>query len=109
MATSGAKARLGTFGGVHVDTPNPDLFGPPTSPWDDSGRKIAPGVMVVIRPVPPRPKTWNGKIIGKVTPPKNLKPGTVDFGNYMHEEIAEFLKSSYPKTTFHLFCGGGNS
>ena len=47
--------------------------------------------MVMIRPVPlGGPKTWGGKIIGKVTPPKHLKPGTVPFGNYMHEEIAKF-------------------
>jgi hypothetical protein len=85
-----AKARQATVDGIYIDTPNPDLFGPPTSPWDDTGRKIAPGVMVVVRPVPTRPKTWRGKKIGKVTPPKHLKPGTVDFGNYMHEKIAEF-------------------
>lgn len=102
MATNGAKARLGTFGGVYVDTPNPELFKPPTSPWDDAGRKMAPGVMVVIRPVPRGSRTWRGKIIGKVTPPENLKPGTVPFGNYMHEKIAKFLETSYDKTSFRV-------
>lgn len=95
-----AKARAGTFGGVYIDTPNPVLFGPPTSPWDDTGRKIAPGIMVVVRPVQRRPKTWNGKIIGKVEPPKHLKPGTVLFGDDMHEKVAKFLVASYPETIF---------
>jgi hypothetical protein len=101
-ATDGAKARAGTFG-LYTDTPNPVLFAPPTSWWDNTGREIAPGIMVAIRPLPlRRAKTWNGKIIGKVTPPKHLKPGTVPFGNYMHKEIAKFLDESYPKSNFDI-------
>ncbi|WP_162918998.1 hypothetical protein [Taklimakanibacter deserti] len=102
MAFDDAKARQAIVDGIYIDTPNPELFRPPTSPWDDTGRKIASGLMVVIAPATLRRKgkTWRGKIIGKVTPPKHLKPGTVPFGNYMHEKIAEFLKESYPKTRF---------
>lgn len=102
IAFEDAKHRQAMVDGIYIDTPNPDIFGPPKSAWEYEGKSIAPGVMVVVRPLPLKPRTWNGKIIGRVTPPKDLKPGTVLFGNYMHEKIAEFLKASYPKTKFDV-------
>lgn len=95
-----AKRRLAEVEGIYIDTPNPVLFDPPTSSWDSTGRQIAPAIAVVTRLPPRQPTTWNGKIIGRITPPPHLKPGTTPFGNYMHKEIAKFLKESYPKSSF---------
>lgn len=102
MAIDSARIRHAVRGGIYRDIEKPNLFGPPTISWDDTGRKIASGVMATVRPVSSKPKTWNGKIIGKVAPPKHLKPGTVPFGNDMHEKVSEFLKESYPHTEFHI-------
>lgn len=103
IAISDAEARLAAVDGIYVDISNPDLFGPSTSPWDHDGRIIAPVLAVSIKPAPlGKPKTWGGKIIGKVTPPKHLKPGTVAYGHYMHERVGEFLQESFPGTTFRF-------
>lgn len=38
--------------------------------------------------------------IGSFTPPDNLTYGTTLFGNYAHEQIANFLKRLYPEVVF---------
>jgi hypothetical protein len=97
-----AKHRQAMVDGIYIDSPNPDLFEPPTSPWDYTGREIAPGVMVTTRPVKQKPKTWYDKKIGKVEPPEHLKPGTGPFGDDMHEKIARFLEDSFPEARFDV-------
>lgn len=99
-AIDGAVAHRAARGGVYHEVEKPDLFGPPTNSWDDTGRKIAPGIMnatgprLLFREAPRK--------IGKIRLPKDLKPGTVPFGNYMHEEISKLVQSRHPKTIFHF-------
>jgi hypothetical protein len=97
-----AKHRQAMVDGIYIDTPNPDLFEPPKSPWDYTGREIAPGIMVATRPVKRKPKTWYDKKIGKVEPPKHLKFGTTRFGDDIHPKITRFVEDSFPEAKFDV-------
>lgn len=96
------KYRQAMVDGIYIDTPYTDLFDPPTSPWDNAGREIAPGIMATTKPVKQKPKTWYDKKIGKVEPPKHLIPGTTRHGDYMHEHGARFVTDSFPEAKFDV-------
>jgi hypothetical protein len=78
------------------------LFEPPKSSWDYIGREIAPGIMATTRPMKRKPKTWYDKKIGKIDVPTHIKPGTTQYGNYMHVNGARFVQDSFPEAKFDV-------
>ena len=103
-----ARQRLAMVDGIYIDTPTPEIFGPPISPWDHDGRTIAQAIAVVISPATLKKLTKRrGKRIGSVRPPTHLRPGTTPYGNYMHAEIAKFVEKEYPRTQFVVRVGPG--
>jgi hypothetical protein len=105
-----ARQRLAMVDGIYIDTPTPEIFGPPISSWDHDGRTIAQAISVVLAPATFKKLTKRrGKRIGRVSPPTHLKPGTTPYGNYMHAEIAKFVKKEYPRTEFHNKIGRGQT
>jgi hypothetical protein len=43
-----------------------------------------------------------GKVLGRVIPPDDVRPGTRDFGNRMHALIAEWLQHKFPSVEFRF-------
>lgn len=108
MGTSETERRLAEVNGIHIDLPTPDLFGRPISPWDNNGRAMAPAIAVAIMPFMRGANgIRRGKRIGRVRPPRHLKPGTTPYGNYMHAEITKFIEREYSPTKFHNRIGQG--